>query len=278
MSIFKEDILEGKTALITGGGTGICRGIAMRFAAHGANVAITSRKQPNLDEAAHDIHDATGRNVLPVAADVREGEQVEAVVEKTAAEFGGIDILINGAAGNFPCPASQLTYNGFKTVIAIDLLGSFNVSKACFPHLLAAGEKHGNANVVFISATLQYTGMPFQAHVSAAKAGIDALARTLANEWGPLGIRSNVVAPGPIGDTEGMRRLAPSEEDARRGKMHVPMRRWGEINEIADACLFLVSDGSRFTTGATLVVDGGSWIHSPGVGGFSMDEVGAVKA
>ncbi len=273
MSVFKEDILKGKTALITGGGTGICRGIAMRFAAHGAEIAITSRKQPNLDEAAAEIEDATGKKVVAVAADVREPEQVEAAVAKTVEKFGGIDILINGAAGNFPAPASQLTYNGFRTVIAIDLLGSFNVSRACFPHLMAAGEKHGNANVLFISATLQYTGIPFQAHVSAAKAGIDALARTLANEWGPLGIRSNVVAPGPIAETEGMRRLAPTEEIAAKVKRGVPMRRYGEINEIADSCLFLVSDASRYTTGATLVVDGGSWIHSPGVGGLNLDEV-----
>ena len=270
MTVFREDVLEGKTVLITGGGTGICKGIALRFAAHGANVAITSRKQQNLDDAAQVIGDATGKEVLAVAADVRKPEEVEHVVSKTAAAFGGIDILVNGAAGNFPCPISQLSYNGFRTVVEIDLQGSFNVTRACFPHLLAAGERHGNANVVFISATLQYTGVPFQAHVSAAKAGIDAFMRTCANEWGPMGIRANCVAPGPIGDTEGMRRLAPTPELAQKVKNRVPMRRYGEIVEIADTCLFLVSDASRYTTGATVVVDGGSWLHSPSVGGLEL--------
>lgn len=271
MSIFRDDILEGKTALITGGGTGICKGIAMRFAAHGANVAITSRKQQNLDESADDINHATGKEVLAVAADVRKPEEIEAVVAKTADKFGGIDILINGAAGNFPVPAAALTYNGFRTVLDIDLQGSFNMSKACFEHLSAAAEKHGNANIICISATLQYTGVPFQAHVCAAKAGIDAMARTLANEWGPLGIRVNCVSPGPIGDTEGMRRLAPTPELTARAERAVPLRRFGEINEIADSCLFLVSDASRYTTGAILVVDGGAWIASQGLGGFELD-------
>lgn len=268
MSIFRDDILEGKTALITGGGTGICKGIAMRFAGHGANVAIVSRKQEVLDETAHEIGEATGREPLALSADVRDFEAIESVVEKTASRFGGIDILINGAAGNFPCPVSQLSPKGFRTVIEIDLQGSFHVSKACFPHLLSAGEKHGNANVIFISATLQYVGVPYQAHASAAKAGIDALMRTLANEWGPFGVRSNCVSPGPIGETEGMRRLAPTPEITERAMKGVPLKRFGTINEIADSCLFLVSDASQFTTGATLVVDGGSWISSPGLGDF----------
>lgn len=268
MTIFRDDILAGKTALITGGGTGICRGIAKRFAGHGANIAIMSRKQQNLDEAAEEIGSATGADVLAAAADVRKPEEVEAVVAQTADKFGGIDILINGAAGNFPIPAASLTYNGFRTVVDIDLQGSFNVSKACFEHLSAAGEKHGNANIICISATLQYTGVPFQAHVCAAKAGVDAMMRTLANEWGPIGIRVNCVSPGPIAETEGMRRLAPTPEAEARAHSRVPLGRFGEIDEIADACIFLVSDASKFTTGAILVVDGGTWISSQGVGGI----------
>lgn len=268
MSVFKDDVLEGKTALITGGGSGICKGIAMRFAGHGANIAIMSRKQHVLDEAAEEIGSATGKEIFAKAADVRKPEEVEAVVAQTAEKFGGIDILINGAAGNFPIPAASLTYNGFRTVVDIDLQGSFNVSKACFDHLSAAGEKHGNANIICISATLQYTGVPFQVHVSAAKAGIDAMMRTLANEWGRIGIRVNCVSPGPIANTEGMRRLAPTPEDEARAHAHVPLGRFGEIDEIADACLFLVSDASRFTTGAILVIDGGTWLQSQGVGGL----------
>ncbi len=270
MSIFRDDILAGKTALITGGGTGICKGIALRFAAHGANVAITSRKQQNLDTAADEIGFATNKKILAIAADVRKPEEVENVVAKTVETFGGIDILVSGAAGNFPVPISQLSYNGFRTVVDIDLQGTFNVSKACFPHLLAAAEKHRNANVICISATLQYTGIPFQSHVSAAKAGIDAFMRTMATEWGPMGIRANCVAPGPIGDTEGMRRLAPTPELTERAMKHVPLKRFGTIEEIADACLFLVSDAARYTTGTIHVVDGGQWLFSPGVGGFEL--------
>lgn len=266
MSIFREDILKGKTAFITGGGTGICKGIAMTFAAHGANLAISSRKQENLDGAAKEIRKATGAKVVAVAADVRKTDEVEHAVGRAVEELGGIDILVNGAAGNFPCSVEELSYNGFRTVVDIDLQGTFNVSKACFPHLKAAGQKHRNANVIAISATLQYTGIPYQAHVSAAKAGIDALIRTLANEWGPLGIRSNVVAPGPIGDTEGMRRLAPTAEAVERAVKRVPLGRFGTIQEIADACLFLVSEASKFTNGAILVVDGGNWLHSRNVG------------
>ena len=271
MSIFKDDILKDRTVLITGGAGDIGSEISTIFSAHGANVAITSRNEQRINTAADDIRVKTGGNVFAVACDVRDYDAVENAVTKTVDEFGGIDILINGAAGNFPSPIAALSANGFRTVIDIDLQGTFNVTKACFPHLSAAGEKHGNANILNITATLHYTGMPFQAHVNAAKAGIDAFTRTCANEWGPLGIRSNGVAPGPIGDTEGMRRLAPNEETGTQMKKAVPLRRWGTTREIADTCLFLVSDASQYTTGAILVVDGGSWLYSPGVGGFSVE-------
>jgi peroxisomal 2,4-dienoyl-CoA reductase len=271
MSVFKEDILKGKTLLITGGAGDIGLEISTIFSAHGANVAITSRNEQRINAAAEGIREKTGGEVLAVSADVRDNDAVENVVAKTVEKFGGVDILINCAAGNFPVPIAALSPKGFRTVIDIDLQGTFQMTKACFPHLMAAGEKHGNANVLNITTTLQYTGMPFQAHVNAAKAGIDAFTRTCANEWGPLGIRANGVAPGPIGDTEGMRRLAPNHETSTEMQKSVPLRRWGTKREIADSCLFLVSDASKFTTGAILIVDGGSWIHSPGVGGMSVD-------
>ena len=271
MSIFKEDILEGRTAIVTGGAGDIGTEISTILSAHGANVSITSRNQERIDETAQAVTEKTGGDVLAVAADVRDNDAVENVVAKTVDRFGGVDILINGAAGNFPVPIAALSPNGFRTVIDIDLQGTFQMTKACFPHLMAAGETHRNANVLNITATLQYTGMPFQAHVNAAKAGIDAFTRTCANEWGMLGIRSNGIAPGPIGDTEGMRRLAPDEASAAESMKQVPLRRWGTKREIADACLFLVSDASKFTTGAILVIDGGAWIHSPAVGGLSLD-------
>ncbi|HIA46690.1 MAG TPA: SDR family oxidoreductase [Candidatus Hydrogenedentes bacterium] len=270
MSVFRDDLLKGKTALITGGGTGICKGIAHAFSLHGANVAITSRKQENLDLARDEIQNITGNTVLAAAADVRQPEAVEAVVAQTVETFGCIDILINGAAGNFPAPVSQLSYNGFNTVLNIDLQGTFNMTKASFPHLMAAAESSGSANVICITATLQYTGMPFQAHVNAAKAGIDAFSRTIANEWGPIGIRCNCVAPGPIADTEGMRRLAPTDELMNQVSDHIPLRELGTIQDIANTCLFLSSDAAKYTTGTIAVVDGGQWISSPGVGDLSL--------
>lgn len=266
MSIFKDDILKGRVAVITGGGGDICKEIATVFSAHGAKIVVTSRSQKRLDIAAGQINDATGGEVLAIAADVRKYEELQAVVVKTVEKFGGIDILINGAAGNFPAPIAALSPKGFRTVIEIDLEGTFNMTRACFDELKKAGADHGNASIVNITATLQYVGTPFQAHVNAAKAGIDALTRTVANEWGALNIRCNGVAPGPIDDTEGMRRLSPTAELKEKYKRTIPLRRYGTKREISDACLFLVSDASMYTTGAILVVDGGSWLYSPGLG------------
>ena len=268
MSVFRDDILKGKTALVTGGGGDICGEIAETYAAHGANVVITSRSQERLDTAVAQMRERTGGNFLAVAGDVRSEEEVEAVVAKTVEEFGGIDILLNGAAGNFPAPIAALSAKGFKTVMEIDVQGTFNMTKACFPHLQAAAEKNGDASVTNISATLHYTGTPYQAHVCSAKAAIDAFTKCTAAEWGILGIRSNAVAPGPIGDTEGMRRLAPTKMSVEEMTSIIPLRRFGTKKEIADSCLFLASEGSLYTTGAILVVDGGAWLQSMKMGDF----------
>lgn len=268
MSVFRDDILKGKTALVTGGGGDICGEIAQVYAAHGANVVISSRSQERLDEAAATMREATGANILAVAGDVRDYEGVEEVVAKTVEEFGGIDIVLNGAAGNFPSPIAAMSPNGFKTVMDIDMQGTFNVTKACFPHLQAAAEKHGDASITNISATLHYTGTLFQAHVCAAKAAIDAFTRVTATEWGPLGIRANAVAPGPIGDTEGMRRLAPTDMAVETMEASIPLRRFGTKRDVADTCLFLASEGSMYTTGAIIVVDGGAWLQGMKVGDF----------
>jgi peroxisomal 2,4-dienoyl-CoA reductase len=256
MTTFTTDLLRGRNVLITGGGTGICRGIALAFARHGANIAVTSRKQENLDSAAHEIA-ALGVKSLALAADVRDPQQVEAAVAQVVEGFGGIDIVVNGAAGNFLAPVSKLSYNGFKTVIDIDLLGTYNVSKACMPHMQAERKP----SFINISATLHYGATLMQSHVSAAKAGIDALTRNLALEWGPQGIRVNAIAPGPIGDTEGMRRLAPGEIGEKMAQA-VPLKRLGRIDEIADAAMFLASDAAAYITGTILVVDGGRWLNN----------------
>ena len=253
MSSFRADILQGKVALITGGGSGIGAAITTTLAAHGARVAICGRTQARLDAQAARIVDAGGE-ALAVVADVRKPEQVEAVMQAIDARWGRLDILVNNAAGNFLCPAATLSANGFGTVIDIDLKGTFNVSKAALPLLARAG-----GAVINISATLHYTGTQLQVHAASAKAGIDAMTRTLALEWGAAGIRVNAVAPGPIDGTEGITRLLPAELRERAARQ-IPLRRFGSADEIGDAVLFLSSPASSYVTGAVLVVDGGQWL------------------
>lgn len=254
-SVFRKDLFEGKVAFVTGGGSGICMGIARALMDHGARAAIVSRKIEKLEGAAKELHQATGRDCLPVVADVRDPAAVERAIDETLSKFGRIDIVINGAAGNFLCPASQLSYNGFKTVIDIDTIGTFNVSKAVFEKWL---RDHGGC-VINISATLHYGATPLQVHASAAKAAIDSITRTLALEWGSLGIRVNGIAPGPIDETEGMKRLAPGDMRDRVIKS-IPIGRFGRIDEIGNVSVFLASEAASLIHGATIVADGGAWL------------------
>ena len=258
MSTFSNDILAGKVALVTGGGTGICKGIARAFAAHGASVCLVSRKPEVLAAAADEIARETGAQVTTAAADVRQPDQVNAAVAACLERFGRLDILVNGAAGNFLAPAAALSPNGFRTVIEIDLLGTFHASKAAFEPL----QKSGRGLILNLSATLHYHGTPLQAHAAAAKAGVDSLTRTLAVEWARLGIRVNAIAPGAIGDTEGMRRLAPGEV-GRRILEQIPLGRFGTIDDVAGCALFLASDAGAWITGAVFVVDGGHSVAPP---------------
>lgn len=251
--IFADDILQGKVAFVTGGGTGITGGIARAFARHGAKVAITSRKEENLIAQQQYIEENGGK-CFSVAADVRDFAAVENAIAKTVEQFGRIDIVVNGAAGNFLCAADQLSANGFGTVVDIDTKGTFNVCRAAFEQLKSSG-----GQILNISATLHYLATPMQIHVSAAKAGVDAITRNLSAEWGRHGIRVNGIAPGPIEDTEGMKRLLPDELKARITK-RIPLGRFGRIADIENAALFLTSDAASYINGVTLVVDGGQWL------------------
>lgn len=251
--IFADGVLRGRVAFVTGGGTGITGGVARAFAEAGASVALVSRKMEHLVPAAQLINE-NGGNALAVAADVRQPAEVENAIAKTVAEFGKIDIVVNGAAGNFLCKAEELSPNGFGTVVDIDLKGTFNVCRAAFAQL-----KENRGQILNISATLHYLGTPMQLHVSAAKAGVDALTRNLAVEWGRYGIRVNAIAPGPIEDTEGMQRLVP-EPVRERLKKNVPLGRFGRIADIENAALFVCSDAGSFINGEVLVVDGGHWL------------------
>ncbi len=252
-SIFKDGILNGRVAFVTGGGTGITGGVARALAEAGAAVALVSRNMDHLGPAAEAISRSGGK-AIAVAADVRQPEAVQKAVAETVEQLGKIDIVVNGAAGNFLCNAEQLSPNGFGTVVDIDLKGTFNVCRAAFEQL-----KEQRGQILNISATLHYLGTPMQLHVSAAKAGVDALTRNLAVEWGRYGIRVNAIAPGPIEDTEGMTRLVP-ETIRERLRKTVPLGRFGRIADIEKAAVFICSDAASYVNGCVLVVDGGHWL------------------
>ena len=250
-AVFREGLLQGKVALITGGGSGINLVIAERFAEHGAKVGLIGRMQEKLDAAAKGIVDRGGI-AAGFAADVRNYDALAAAISATRESFGEIGIVVCGAAGNFPAPALGMSANAFKSVVDIDLLGTFNTCRAAFEHL-----KRPGASIINISATQAFIPMAFQAHVCAAKAGVDMLTRTLALEWGPMGVRVNSIAPGAVDDTEGMRRLAPTEKTRQAFFKVIPLGRFAQKDEIADLALFLCSDSAQFITGTVMVCDGG---------------------
>src|SRR5580698_7831139 len=224
-SIFRDHLLVGKTAFVTGGGSGIGQRMAERFAEHGAKVMLVGRKQEKLDAAASAIQ-SSGGTAATSSVDVRDYPAVEAALQKTRDQFGGIDILVCGAAGNFPAPVLGMSANGFKAVIDIDLIGTFNTCRASYEHLNKPG-----ASVIAISASFATQPVAMQAHVGAGKAGVDILIKTLAIEWGPSGVRCNCITPGPTEDTEGMRRLAPDDAASKRVARSVPLRRFGTKDE-----------------------------------------------
>jgi NAD(P)-dependent dehydrogenase (short-subunit alcohol dehydrogenase family) len=247
----------GRHLFVAGGSSGINFGIAQAFARAGANVSLISRSADKVSAAAAQLQ-ALGIEALGIAADVRQPEAVERALSEAHARFGAIDVLVSGAAGNFLARATGMSPNAFKTVVDIDLLGSFNVARLAHAHLRKPG-----AAIVQISAGQSFTPTPYQAHVCAAKAGVDMLTRVLAAEWGPEGIRINSIVPGPIADTEGIRRLAPTEETVREMTERVPLKRMGRIEDIARMALFLASDWGSYITGTVIPVDGGLALTGP---------------
>jgi NAD(P)-dependent dehydrogenase (short-subunit alcohol dehydrogenase family) len=248
--LLPRDLFKGKTVFVTGGGSGINLGVARNFAALGAQVAICGRTQAKLDAAATELR-ALGARVCPVAADVRDMAALDAAMTRCHDELGAIDVLVCGAAGNFLAPAEKMSANAFKTVIDIDLLGSFNASRAAFEQL-----SQTRGSLIFISAGMAYMPHAFQAHVGAAKAGIDMLMKNLAIEWGRHGIRANSIVPGPIEGTEGMKRLSDPAQQALFVN-GVPLRRMGTVDDIGQAAVFLASPLASYITGCVLVCDGG---------------------
>lgn len=258
MTPFKDGMLAGKTAFVAGASSGINLQIATRLAQAGAAVAILSRSPEKIEAAAAGIR-ALGARCIGIAQDVRDQEGVGRAFERAVAEFGPIDVLVSGAAGNFVAPFNQISYNGFRAVVDIDLVGLYNVLRQGFPHLRTPG-----AAVIGISAPQSVHPYPFQAHVNAAKAGADALIRTVAVEWGGSGVRVNAIIPGPIADTEGMARLAPTPEAQQKSGQSVPLQRLGTKDEVADLALFLASDAAAYITGAVIPCDGGLMLMGAG--------------
>ena len=252
MTVFCKELLVGKVALVTGGATGIGKQIATSLGQHGARVFITSRKEENLLAAVRELTDL-GIGCDYGVSDIRNAEAVEGVIDKLLAIYGRLDIVINNAAGNFPAPIAGISYNGFKSVVDIDLLGTYNVTKAAFEKYL---KNHGG-NIVNISAPFQHAGAAYQAHVAAAKSGVDSLTRTCAVEFGPRAIRVNAIAPGATAATEGLERFAEAGPDMKAAN---PLGFVGSKSDIANAVLFLVSDAARYITGQVFAVDGGAGI------------------
>lgn len=251
MSAFKDNLLAGKTAFIAGGTSGINLGIARRLVELGARVAVAGRNPEKASAAAAELGGEP--NAIGLSCDVRDYAATRAALEHTAERFGPLDIVVSGAAGNFLAPVTGISANGFRTVVDIDLNGTFNVFKASYDLLNKPG-----ASLIAITAGQAVNPIMMQAHACAAKAGVNQLVRVLAMEWGPQGIRVNGISPGPIAGTEGMARLTPSEQSTRLRTGRIPLRRYGEIAEVAESAVFLCSDSATYITGTILDCDGGS--------------------
>jgi NAD(P)-dependent dehydrogenase (short-subunit alcohol dehydrogenase family) len=254
--MFTNDTLKGRTALITGGGTGIGLEIATTYARLGASVMLVGRNAERVEGAAKAIG-ADGGNAAALKVDVRNYDEVKAAVQATAERFGGLDILVNNAAGNFVCPTAELSPNGWRTVIDIDLNGTFYGCHAAYPFLKASS--HGGS-IISIITMLGVTGWPGAAHASAAKGGILSLSRTLAVEWGADKIRVNTISPGPIGDTEGVRKMYLETGRGELEAKKTALGRFGLKEDIANAAVFLASGLASYVTGENLIVDGGRWL------------------
>ncbi len=256
---FLPGALRGRTAFVSGGATGIGRETVAMLGRMGANIFIASRKAENLEIAVKELSDA-GIDAAFAAADVRDYEAVESAVAACEERFGSLDILINNAAANFPCPTAELSPNGWKTVVDIDLNGTFHCCRAAYPHLR---QSEFGGRIVSITTSFARTGWPGAAHAGAAKAGVLSLMRALAVEWAPDGILVNSISPGPIAGTPGVDKLYI--ETGREAEMtsRVALGRFGKPEDIANAIVYLCSTAGNFITGAELAVDGGrQWVFA----------------
>jgi len=251
--------LEGRVALVTGGGTGLGRAMALELSRLGASVAVLGRRREPLDETVA----AMGRG-LAVPADVREPDAVAAAFDAAESELGPLTTVVNNAAGNFLVHAEELSPNGWRAVVGIVLDGTFYCSRELGRRV---AERDGGGQIVNVIATYAWTGGPGTVHSAAAKAGVLSLTRTLAVEWARLGIRVNAIAPGPIDTPQTRERLWPDEEVRRRLLAKIPAGRFGREEEVANLCAYLVSDFAGYVTGEVVTLDGGAWLEK-GMFGF----------
>jgi len=275
-AIFAPGLMKGKVIFVTGGGSGIGLGMCISFAKLGAKVAICGRTESKLAAAATAISRAGAEDVMYKVADVRKPEDCQAACEAVGARWGKMDVFVANAAGNFMSLAEDVSFHAFQTVLDIDLRGTFNMAKCALPWLREAAKDGSGALMLATSATLHYQAAPFQGHAAAAKAGIDSLCKTLAAEWSDDGIRVNSIAPGPIADTEGgpTGRVFGAAGAAKKDiRMTVPLGRYGTVDDIANAAIFLASAGGSFITGTAIVVDGLQWMATSVPGFMSRKEM-----
>ena len=258
--MFDEKLLKGKNIIVTGGGTGLGKSMATRFAELGANLVITSRREGVISEAAKELQKSGGK-VVAIPCDVREPEQVEAMVGQTVKELGSVDILLNNAAGNFISPTENLSPNAFKTVIDIVLNGTFHCTQAAGKVM----RKNKSGIILNIVTTYAWTGSGYVVPSACAKAGVLAMTRSLAVEWAKYGIRTVAIAPGPFPTKGAWSRLAPPGLGIdKKMKARIPLKRVGEHIELANLASYLISDQAAYINGEVVTIDGGEWLQGAG--------------
>ena len=258
--MFKKDILKNKVILITGGGTGLGKSMAMRFAELGASLVIASRRKDVISKTTSQIKEI-GSEALGLQCDVRDMDQVQSMVNDTLNHFDKIDILINNAAGNFISPTEMLTPGGFKAVVDIVLIGTFNCTLAVGKEMI----KQKNGNILNIVTTYAWTGSGYVVPSASAKAGVLAMTRSLAVEWAKYNIRTNAIAPGPFMTEGAWKRLAPPGLNIKKKlKDRIPLKRFGDHIELANLATYLISDQSGYINGEVVTIDGGEWLKGAG--------------
>ncbi|MBB6610384.1 SDR family oxidoreductase [Pontibacter sp. Tf4] len=260
--MLKEGALQGKTIIVTGGGTGLGRSMVKYFLELGANIVICSRKLDVLEKTAQELMQETGGQVLPVACDVRKYNEIEAMLQATLDKFGRVDVLVNNAAGNFVSPTERLSHKAFDVITDIVLKGSYNCTLALGKHWIKQKQP---ATILNIVTTYAWTGSGYVVPSACAKAGVLAMTRSLASEWAKYGIRSNAIAPGPFPTEGAWTRLFPKQlADKLDPVKRIPVGRFGEHQELANLAAYLVSDYASFVNGEVVTIDGGEWLYGAG--------------